>query len=141
MYLLKTEATFDSAHFLRGYNGKCANLHGHTWRVEVTVGSDTLTASGEQRGMVIDFADLKKAVRNLADRFDHTLIYESGSLRDATRRRFPCAPPPNTLPPISIKSWRSACLSDASPYMRRPKTVLCMRRTDHAVCSGTICEY
>ena len=84
MYLLKTEATFDSAHFLRGYNGKCANLHGHTWRVEVTVGSDTLTASGEQRGMVIDFADVKKAVRNLADRFDHTLIYESGSLRDAT---------------------------------------------------------
>ena len=66
MYLLKTEATFDSAHFLRGYNGKCANLHGHTWRVEVTVGSDTLTASGEQRGMVIDFADLKKAVRNAA---------------------------------------------------------------------------
>ena len=140
MYLLKTEATFDSAHFLRGYNGKCANLHGHTWRVEVTVGSDTLTASGEQRGMVIDFADLKKAVRNLADRFDHTLIYESGSLRDATLSALEAEGFSLTAFPLRPTAER-ACLSDASPYMRRPKTVLCMRRTDHAVCSGTICEY
>ena len=84
MYLLKTAATFDSAHFLKGYNGKCANLHGHTWTVEVTVGQETLTPDGEKRGMVLDFADLKRAVRALADRFDHTLIYERGSLSDRT---------------------------------------------------------
>ena len=35
MYLLKTSASFDSAHFLSGYNGKCANIHGHTWKIEV----------------------------------------------------------------------------------------------------------
>lgn len=82
MYLLKTSASFDSAHFLNGYNGKCANLHGHTWKLEVEVCGSTLVAEGEKRGMLIDFSDLKRAVRTLADRFDHTLIYEAGSLSD-----------------------------------------------------------
>ncbi len=84
MYLIKTSAAFDSAHFLKGYNGKCANIHGHTWTVEVTAGSEILTETGEKRGMVIDFSDLKGAVRSLADRFDHTLIVESGSLQPRT---------------------------------------------------------
>lgn len=84
MYLLKTSASFDSAHFLKGYNGKCANLHGHTWRVEVEVSAGALVTEGEKRGMVIDFSDLKRAVRALADRFDHTLIYEAGSLSERT---------------------------------------------------------
>ena len=84
MYLLKTSASFDSAHFLKGYNGKCANLHGHTWRVEVEVSAGALVTEGEKRGMVIDFSDLKKSVKALADRYDHTLIYEQGSLREST---------------------------------------------------------
>ena len=84
MYGLKTSAAFDSAHFLAGYNGKCANIHGHRWTVEAEVRSETLTAEGEKRGMVIDFGDLKKAVRGLADSFDHALIYEKGSLREKT---------------------------------------------------------
>ena len=37
MYYLKTESSFDSAHFLKGYNGKCRNLHGHRWRVVVEI--------------------------------------------------------------------------------------------------------
>ncbi len=88
MYILKTSAAFDSAHFLSGYNGKCANLHGHHWVIEVEVSADSLQASGEKRGMVIDFGDLKKAVRNLADSFDHATICESGTLRDATIAAF-----------------------------------------------------
>ena len=84
MYLLKTAATFDSAHFLSGYNGKCANIHGHTWKLEVAISSQELKETGEKRGMIIDFSDLKKAVRELASRFDHTLIYEKGSLKDGT---------------------------------------------------------
>ena len=74
MYILKTSAAFDSAHFLKGYNGKCANIHGHRWTIEVRAGSDTLIDNGEKRGMVIDFGDLKKEVRALADSFDHALI-------------------------------------------------------------------
>ena len=84
MYRLKTSAAFDSAHFLAGYNGKCANIHGHRWTLEVVVESSELINSGEKRGMIIDFGDLKKAVRELADSFDHALIYEEGSLRPAT---------------------------------------------------------
>ncbi len=84
MYQLKTSAAFDSAHFLAGYLGKCANLHGHRWVIEVAAGAETLQSSGEKRGMVIDFGDLKKAVRSLADSYDHALIYEEGSLRAET---------------------------------------------------------
>ena len=84
MYYLKTSAAFDSAHFLSGYNGKCANIHGHRWTIEVKIASDKLTESGEKRGMMIDFSDLKSAVKSLADEYDHALIYEKGSLKIAT---------------------------------------------------------
>ncbi|MBO4866807.1 MAG: 6-carboxytetrahydropterin synthase QueD [Ruminococcus sp.] len=84
MYHLKTEAHFDSAHFLAGYNGKCANIHGHSWKIEAEIYGSELQQAGEKRGMLIDFGDLKNAVRGLADSFDHTLIYEKGSLKAAT---------------------------------------------------------
>ena len=84
MYGLKTSAAFDSAHFLSGYNGKCANIHGHRWTVEAEVRSEELIPEGEKRGMIIDFGDLKKAVRGLADSFDHALLYEKGTLKDKT---------------------------------------------------------
>lgn len=84
MFTLKTSAAFDSAHFLSGYNGKCANLHGHRWVIEVEAGSEHLQETGEKRGMVIDFGDLKAAVRALADHYDHATIYEEGSLKDTT---------------------------------------------------------
>lgn len=84
MYKLKTSAAFDSAHFLAGYQGKCANLHGHRWVIEVEAGAEQLQTAGEKRGMVIDFGDLKAAVRALADFYDHALIYEAGSLKTAT---------------------------------------------------------
>lgn len=88
MYTIKTTAAFDSAHFLAGYDGKCANLHGHHWVIEVEAGQESLQAEGEKRGMVLDFGDLKKAVRALADRFDHATIYEEGTLRPATLAAF-----------------------------------------------------
>ena len=88
MYTLKTSAAFDSAHFLSGYVGKCSNLHGHRWVVEVEVSADTLQAEGEKRGMVIDFGDLKRAVRDLADYYDHAFIFEDGTLRGTTIAAF-----------------------------------------------------
>ena len=84
MYYLKTSASFDSAHFLSGYNGKCANIHGHCWKVEVKIQGEELCSDGEKRGMLIDFRDFKNEVRSIADSLDHTLIYEKGSLRPAT---------------------------------------------------------
>ncbi len=84
MYTLTTTAAFDSAHFLHGYDGKCANLHGHRWTLKVTIASPVLQEGGQQDGMVIDFGDLKHAVRALADAWDHALIYEEATLRPAT---------------------------------------------------------
>ncbi len=84
MFTLKTTAAFDSAHFLSGYNGKCANIHGHRWTIEASVSQSSLTKTGDKRDMVIDFGDFKREVRALADFYDHALIYESGSLRDKT---------------------------------------------------------
>ena len=84
MYYLKTSASFDSAHFLYGYEGKCANIHGHRWKIEVMTGSEVLQECGTKRGMLIDFGDMKKAVRDIAAFFDHALIYEENTLRQTT---------------------------------------------------------
>lgn len=84
MYQLKTSASFDSAHFLAGYQGKCANLHGHHWVLEVCIQSEILQEQGEKKGMLLDFGEVKKTVRSLADDFDHSLIYEENSLKPAT---------------------------------------------------------
>ena len=84
MYKLKTKASFDSAHFLKDYEGKCSNIHGHRWTVEIEVGAETLESDTQNRGMVVDFSNLKKDLREIADHFDHSLIMETGSLRQAT---------------------------------------------------------
>lgn len=84
MYKLKTKASFDSAHFLKDYDGKCSNIHGHRWTVEIEVGAETLESDTQNRGMVVDFSNLKKDLKEIADHFDHSLIMETGSLRRAT---------------------------------------------------------
>ena len=63
MYLLKTNAEFDSAHFLAGYDGKCSNIHGHRWRIETEIYGDSLNDSGQMRGMLVDFGILKKDIK------------------------------------------------------------------------------
>ena len=80
MYTVSTEASFDSAHFLKNYDGKCANLHGHRWRVLVEVKAEKL---GDD-SMVIDFTDLKRDLKEIADFHDHCLIIEKDSLKDET---------------------------------------------------------
>ena len=84
MYYLQSEASFDAAHFLKGYQGKCSNIHGHRWRVVATVQGETLQDSGSEKGMLTDFGDLKTDLKALADQFDHALLVEEGSLRQTT---------------------------------------------------------
>ena len=84
MYGLKTESSFDAAHFLTDYHGKCENLHGHRWRVVAHLAVDDLQPEGHHKGMVIDFADFKRAVRDLTEALDHSFIVEEGSLMDKT---------------------------------------------------------
>ena len=84
MYILKAQAAFDSAHFLAGYEGKCRNLHGHRWVISAEVSGEQLVPDGQLRGMVVDFGDLKRDLKALADEFDHAFIYEKNSLKEST---------------------------------------------------------
>lgn len=84
MYYLKTESAFDSAHFLYGYDGKCKNLHGHRWRVIAEMKNESLNEDKQTRGMLVDFGDIKTALKDICDSFDHSLIYEEGTLKAKT---------------------------------------------------------
>ena len=74
VYILSTKSDFDSAHFLKDYDGKCANIHGHRWTVTIEVKGDKLKESGSNRGMVVDFSELKKSLRKLTKMLDHSLL-------------------------------------------------------------------
>ncbi len=67
---------FDAAHILTNHQGLCKNLHGHTYRVDVSVSEPV----GSESDMVIDFKDLKHlATEVICDRFDHAFIYNTES--------------------------------------------------------------
>jgi 6-pyruvoyltetrahydropterin/6-carboxytetrahydropterin synthase len=67
---------FDAAHILTNHQGLCKNLHGHTYRVDVSVAQ----AEDDSSDMVIDFKDLKRiATEVVCDRFDHAFIYNTES--------------------------------------------------------------
>lgn len=70
MYLVSVQAHYDSAHFLRNYHGKCEQLHGHRYVVEVALAAEQLDAGG----MAYDFVEVKRHLRELAERLDHRNI-------------------------------------------------------------------
>lgn len=70
MYELTIETHFSAAHQLRGYKGKCEELHGHNWRVQVTVSSEKL----DEMGMVIDFHELKMITNEVISTLDHSFL-------------------------------------------------------------------
>lgn len=67
MFELSVESYFSAAHHLLNYEGKCENIHGHNWKVEVTVQGNQLDKSG----MLIDFKILKQHLNETLDRLDH----------------------------------------------------------------------
>ncbi|MDP8216674.1 MAG: 6-carboxytetrahydropterin synthase QueD [Candidatus Kaelpia imicola] len=72
MYQISIKYSFSAAHNLREYKGKCENLHGHNWNVEVYVESDRLN----EEGMVIDFIDFKTVLKGILVKLDHKYINE-----------------------------------------------------------------
>ena len=72
MFELVLQKTFAGAHNLRGYDGECERLHGHNWKVEVTLKSKEL----DKLGMVIDFKVVKKILEEILSRFDHSYLNE-----------------------------------------------------------------
>jgi 6-pyruvoyltetrahydropterin/6-carboxytetrahydropterin synthase len=74
------EFSFEAAHALKGYDGPCSNIHGHSYMLSVTVsGIPVEDPHSPKLGMVMDFSDLKKIIKeNIIDPFDHSLILPSG---------------------------------------------------------------
>lgn len=75
------EFTFDMAHALMGYHGLCKNIHGHTYRLRVTLLGKILSDySSAEDGLVIDFSVIKEIVKkNIVDIFDHSLVLRKDS--------------------------------------------------------------
>ena len=69
--------SFETGHALYGYDGKCKNVHGHSYKLSVTViGAPITDRSNVKFGMVIDFTDLKKIVKEeIVDQFDHATVF------------------------------------------------------------------
>lgn len=72
MYEIEVKAAFEAAHFIEGYAGKCARLHGHNWEVTAVVTGEQLDALG----MLIDFRVLKSELKRVLDEFDHRFLNE-----------------------------------------------------------------
>ena len=76
MTIVTKTISFDAAHILTNHEGLCKNLHGHTYRVDISVAA---TCSPEH-DMVIDFKELKRlANETIVERFDHAFIYNTNS--------------------------------------------------------------
>lgn len=73
--------SFETGHALYGYDGKCRNVHGHSYKLRVTVIGEPITdASNVKFGMVIDFTDLKKIVlEEVVDVFDHATVFNKNT--------------------------------------------------------------
>lgn len=64
---------FESAHCLPDYEGKCKNLHGHQWRLDIGIGG-AIQKEGSYKGMIIDFSELKKIMNPLIEKLDHKYL-------------------------------------------------------------------
>lgn len=75
------EFHFEMSHCLNNYNGACRNIHGHSYKLFVTLrGEQNPDATSSSYGMVMDFTDLKKIVKNeILDAFDHSFVIEQNS--------------------------------------------------------------
>ncbi|RUR77039.1 6-carboxy-5,6,7,8-tetrahydropterin synthase [Chlorogloeopsis fritschii PCC 6912] len=87
-WLLGKEFRFEAAHYLPNHDGKCARLHGHSWKGVVYVIGTTLIESGTKEGMLIDYSDVKGAIAPLLENYlDHHYLNETTGLEVPTSER------------------------------------------------------
>ena len=77
MFEVSVEETFSSGHALRGYKGKCENVHGHNYRVRVTLAGPKLN----DIGLLVDFADVKRVLRGIIAGIDHQFLNDLEAFR------------------------------------------------------------
>jgi len=78
MYHLTIQTHFAAAHNLLHYQGDCENLHGHNWKVEVTVNTETL----DEAGLGIDFKLLKQQTKQVMDQLDHKYLNDLDAFKN-----------------------------------------------------------
>src|ERR1700740_3520071 len=83
MFQVSVEETFSAGHALRGYRGKCENVHGHNYRVRVTLEGPQL----DSIGLLVDFTQLKQVVRKIMGRLDHQFMNDLNLLRQVNLPR------------------------------------------------------
>jgi len=77
MFEVKVLSEFASAHYLRGYKGKCENMHGHNYKLEVAVQAKKLN----NIGLVLDFGDIKRELKVITEELDHKVLDELSFFR------------------------------------------------------------
>ena len=70
MFEICVEYTFAAGHALRGYKGKCENVHGHNYKVQLVLGGEQLDSTG----MLMDFVDVRKSLKARVERLDHRFL-------------------------------------------------------------------
>lgn len=109
MYRLRIESQFDAAHKLVGYKGKCARLHGHTWKVEVFVVGQKL----DDIGILVDFKTLKEKLGEITERLDHSSLNDLKEIGNPTSEnvsRYICENLkglPKTVKLEKVRVWES----------------------------------
>lgn len=78
MYRISVYDYFSSAHQLKGYEGKCEEIHGHNWKVEIEVQGDDL----DTIGILIDFKELKNILKDVIDELDHKMLNDIEAFKD-----------------------------------------------------------
>ena len=78
MFEVSVEDSFAAGHALRGYRGKCENPHGHNYKVRITLAGEEL----DSIGLLYDFKDLKQAMGQIIDRFDHQMLNDIEPFRE-----------------------------------------------------------
>ena len=122
-YELKIRSRFSAAHRIRDYGGKCEELHGHNWLVEVVVGSDEIDANG----LVIDFRDLKNSTEEVLESVDHRFLndvppFDKANPTSENISKYICEQVSSKLPGghlqvIAVTVWESedACATYRAP--------------------------
>ena len=70
MFEVSVEYTFAAGHALRGYKGKCENVHGHNYKVQLVVGGNELDSAG----LLMDFVEVRKTIKALVEQLDHKFL-------------------------------------------------------------------
>jgi 6-pyruvoyltetrahydropterin/6-carboxytetrahydropterin synthase len=114
------EFTFETAHVLRGYDGPCRNVHGHSYRLFVTVtGTPVNNPESPKNGMVIDFTELKKVVLgSIIDKFDHAVVVPS----DFDRARIDMMK--NTFGNTVVVDYQPTCENLVADFAQRLQALL-----------------